>query len=93
MGYYDFNDPFWSPHEACKQKSAIVIQEEKSSVVDRLQNWLINMGYSKIKSSKQENQLKCINMRATQSKHRSKDESYTKQIDNESICFYTSQSF
>ena len=58
MGYYDFNDHFWSPHEACKQKSKIVAQEEESSVVDKLQDWLLNMGYSKIKSSKRENQLK-----------------------------------
>lgn len=62
MGYYDFNDHFWSPHEACKQKSAIVVQEEQLSIIDKLSSWLRNFNDNKIKSSEPENQLNLPNV-------------------------------
>ena len=57
MGYYEFNDHFWSPHEACQQKSEIVNQEEKLSIIAKLQNWLRTLKHSKIASPEQHDEL------------------------------------
>ena len=57
MGYYDFNDHFWAPHEACKQKSEIVAQQEQLSIIEKLHSWLHSLGYRKIESSEQHNEL------------------------------------
>ncbi|MEM9271807.1 MAG: hypothetical protein AAGA80_02415 [Cyanobacteria bacterium P01_F01_bin.143] len=64
MGYYDFNDHFWSPHEACKQKSTIVAQEEQLSVVGKLSSWLRSLNNSNLKSSEPENQCNLPNVKS-----------------------------
>ncbi len=40
MGYYDFDDHFWAPYEVCQQKSEIVAQEEKFSLIEKLHSCL-----------------------------------------------------
>lgn len=44
MGYYDFDDHFWAPHQVCKQKSQTIDQEEYFSeyfsIMGKLYNWL-----------------------------------------------------
>lgn len=57
MGYYDFNDHFWSPNEACKQKSKIVDQKEQLSLMNKLHNWLRNLRQENVEMSKQHNKL------------------------------------
>ena len=53
MGYYDFNDHFWSPNEACQQKP----EEEQLSIIDKLHSWLGSLRHSNIESSESENKL------------------------------------
>ncbi len=57
MGYYDFNDHFWSPYEACKQKSALVEQQEQLSLMDKFHNWLRSLRHKNIDISEQHNKL------------------------------------
>ena len=57
MGYYDFNDHFWSPNEACKQKSEIVAQEEQFSIVAKLHIWLRSLRHKNIESSDDRNEF------------------------------------
>ena len=51
MGYYEFNDHFWSPNEACKQKS----EEERLSIIDKLYLWFRSLRHSNIESSESDN--------------------------------------
>lgn len=44
MGYYDFNDHFWAPHEVCKQK--IVPQYQQFSFIEKLHKWFKSFRYS-----------------------------------------------
>lgn len=59
MGYYDFNDHFWSPHEACKQKS----EEEQLSIIDKLHSWLRILRHSNIEISEPEKKLNLPKLR------------------------------
>ncbi len=58
MGYYDFNDHFWSPNEACKQKSEIVVQEEQYSIIGKLHIWLRSLKHKNVESFDSQNELK-----------------------------------
>ncbi len=57
MGYYDFNDHFWAPYEACKHKSAIVAQEEQLSIIGKLHSWLRSLRHTNIEISEQQREL------------------------------------
>ena len=57
MGYYDFDDHFWSPHQVCKQKSKIVAQEEKFSLIKKLLGYLQRFRKRKTESSKPQNKV------------------------------------
>ncbi len=48
MGYYDFNDHFWAPNEACKQKSAIIEPKEQLSLAKKLNYWLRSLRHEKV---------------------------------------------
>ncbi len=54
MGYYDFDDHFWAPHQVCKQKSQTIAQEEYFSeyfsILGKLNNWLRGFKHSSIKA-------------------------------------------
>ena len=57
MGYYEFNDHFWAPNEACKQKSAIVEQKEQLSIIKKFHNWLLSLRHRNIEVSEQNSKL------------------------------------
>ena len=57
MGYYDFDDHFWSPHEVCKQKSKVVAQEEEFSLINKLQGYLQRFRNRNTEDSKTQNEM------------------------------------
>ncbi len=57
MGYYDFNDHFWAPHEACQQKSELANQKEQLSIIDKLHSWVRNLRYRKTENFEQHDKL------------------------------------
>ncbi len=66
MGYYDFDDHFWSPHEVCKQKSQIVTQEEEFSLIKKLQGYLRRFKKRNTENSKPENEVNLPNKNSEQ---------------------------
>ena len=61
MGYYDFDDHFWSPHEVCQQKSKIVAQEEEFSFIKKLQGYLQRFRKRKTENSEPQNEVNLTN--------------------------------